>query len=346
MRSVKKNMWNLLFLFLVFGLTVYGVFRGEDLTKLIAIMKRAHGIWLFCGVLCVVFFIWGESIIIYYLMGTLSVKLKKWTCFLFSSVGFFFSCITPSASGGQPMQIYYMRKKNIPIPVSTLVLMIVTITYKLVLVVIGVFVLLFGRGFIQKYLMGIRPVFYLGIALNVFCVSFMLLLVFHPVLAKTIMIRGMHILEKMHVLKQKETRLHQLKNSMELYGDTAVFFKSHIRVIGNVFAITFLQRTALFFTTYFVYLAFGLHGKSVVDIVLLQAIISVSVDMLPLPGGMGISEKLFLMIFVPIFGVDILLPAMLLSRGLGYYTQLLLSAVMTIVAQFTIRTEKEKEFVS
>ena len=94
------------------------------------------------------------------------------------------------------------------------------------------------------------------------------------------------------------------------------------------------------------YLAFGLHGKSVVDIVLLQAIISVSVDMLPLPGGMGISEKLFLMIFVPIFGVDILLPAMLLSRGLGYYTQLLLSAVMTIVAQFTIRTEREKEFVS
>lgn len=82
-------------------------------------------------------FIWGESIIIHYLMRTLGTRLKKWTCFLFSSIGFFFSCITPSASGGQPAQIYYMRRKNIPIPVATLVLMIVTITYKAVLVLVG-----------------------------------------------------------------------------------------------------------------------------------------------------------------------------------------------------------------
>ena len=61
-------------------------------------------------------------------------------CALYSFVGFFFSCITPSASGGQPMQIFYMKKDKLPIPVTTLVLMIVTITYKAVLVVIGVLI--------------------------------------------------------------------------------------------------------------------------------------------------------------------------------------------------------------
>ncbi len=40
--------------------------------------------------------------------------------------------------------------------------------------------------------------------------------------------------------------------------------------------------------------------------------------MLPLPGGMGISETLFLTIFSPVFG-GLLLPGMVLSRGLGYY---------------------------
>lgn len=54
--------------------------------------------------------------------------------------------------------------------------------------------------------------------------------------------------------------------------------------------------------------------------------ISVSVDMLPLPGGMGISEKLFSMIFEPVFGSALLIPGMILSRGLGYYTELLISA--------------------
>ena len=60
--------------------------------------------------------------------------------------------------------------------------------------------------------------------------------------------------------------------------------------------------------------------------------ISVSVDMLPLPGGMGISEALFLRIFPSVFQ-GMLLPGMILSRSLGYYSQLLISALFTIVAQ-------------
>ncbi len=66
--------------------------------------------------------------------------------------------------------------------------------------------------------------------------------------------------------------------------------------------------------------------------------------MLPLPGGMGISETLFLKIFPPVFGSTLLLPAMVLSRGLGYYGELLVSAVFTIVAQLTIgKYEKRKK---
>lgn len=91
-----------------------------------------------------------------------------------------FSCITPSASGGQPMQLYYMKKEKISLPVSTVILMIVTITYKAVLVVVGLGLVLFGQGFLHRYLTEILPVFYLGIGLNVFCVTAMLILVFHP----------------------------------------------------------------------------------------------------------------------------------------------------------------------
>jgi hypothetical protein len=69
----------------------------------------------------------------------------------------------------------------------------------------------------------------------------------------------------------------------------------------------------------------------------LQAMISVAVDMLPLPGGMGISENLFLEVFQPIFGEAFLLPGMVVSRGLAYYTQLVISAVMTVVSMISIK---------
>ena len=223
MKNKKTLIWEILFLVLVFGATVYGVFRGEDLERIEEIIERTQKIYLVPAVLCVVFFIWGESIIIYYMMGTLHVRLKKWTCFLFSSIGFFYSCITPSASGGQPAQIYYMKKKDVPIPVSTLVLMVVTITYKAVLVLIGLGMMVFGQGFIRKYLTGVLPVFYLGIALNVICVGVLVLLVFHTTLAETIVSKCLTLLEKIHILRYKESRHEKLRCGMEKYRETAVY---------------------------------------------------------------------------------------------------------------------------
>ena len=291
--------------------------------------------------MCVVFFILGESVIIFYMMKTLGASVKMTHCALYSFVGFFFSCITPSASGGQPMQIFYMKKDKLPIPVTTLVLMIVTITYKAVLVVIGVLICFLGGDFLRGYLGDYMWVFYLGVGLNVFCVTFMMILVFAPGLAKWIMVKGLKIIEHIRILKPKKARLEKLEASMDQYHATAAFWASHKRIILNVFIITFVQRCILFTVTYWVYRALGLHEYGILTVTILQAVISVSVDMLPLPGGMGISETLYMVMFVPVFG-PLLLPSMLLSRGISYYGQMLISALMTCVAHLTIGRKNEE----
>lgn len=339
-KNRKKMIGNGVFLVLVFGLTLYGVFYGEDLRQIGDSIKDADIRYLVPAVGCVVFFIWGESIIIHYLLGTLSFAVRKWKCFLISSIGFFFSCITPSASGGQPMQMVYMKKEKIPYPISSLVLMVVTITYKMVLVVLGIFLLLFQHAFVRKYLQEIMPVFYLGLFLNVVCIAVLLLLVFHPMLLKRLMVWGYEKLVRLRLMRQAPARIRKLDESMELYHQTAGYFKSHLRVVGYVFVITFIQRMALFAVTYFVYRSFGLRGHGVYELTMLQGVIAVAVDMLPLPGGMGISEKLFSVIFLPVFGTALLLPGMILSRGLSYYTELILSAVMTVAGHFILGRSK------
>ena len=97
----------------------------------------------------------------------------------------------------------------------------------------------------------------------------------------------------------------------------------------------------MFSVVWFTYLAFGLSGESAVTVVLLQAMISVAVDMLPLPGGMGISETLFTAFFTPVFGPELVLPGMIVCRGISYYTQLLISGIMTGVAQFVFRAKSK-----
>ena len=336
MLKIKKSIFNAVFVIAVFGFTMFSIFHGEDLSDIFSKVRKASPGYLLLGVICVILYIYIESDIIHYMLRSLGSKSRRFTCFLFSGVGFFFSCITPASTGGQPAQIYYMKKSKIPIPISTVVLMIVTITFKLVLVVIGLFLIFFQQGFINKYLKGILPIFYLGIALNSFAVVSMMVLTFDQKLAKNIMIIGLKLLEKLKLMKHNPRREQKLSKSMDSYNGAAQYLRANKLVIFRVFLITLVQRFILFFATYFTYKAFGLHGARIYDIVMLQAVISISVEMLPLPGGMGISEGLFLAIFIPIFGPNLIMPGLILSRGLGYYTQLLLSAALTCYAYITI----------
>ena len=82
MSSKKKNILNAVFLLVVFFLTIYSVFRGEDLSDIADTMTEASPVFLILGVACVVFFIWAESAILHYLFGTLQVKAKRRTCFM------------------------------------------------------------------------------------------------------------------------------------------------------------------------------------------------------------------------------------------------------------------------
>lgn len=241
------------------------------------------------------------------------------------------------------MQIYFMKKEDIPVPIATVILLVVTITYKFVLVVVGIGLWLFAGDFLAEYVAEARWVFYLGILLNVGCVAFMCVVVFHPSFAKKTLMLGAKLLERIHILKHKEERLDKLERSMNHYHEAAEFMSSHWGMIARVFAITVVQRFAMFAVTYFVYRAFSLNSMNFFEVMFLQAVISVSVDMLPLPGGMGISEGLFMIIFRNVFGEALLVPGLVLSRGLGYYSELFLSAVFTMVAVVVFQVRERKK---
>ena len=97
------------------------------------------------------------------------------------------------------MQIYYMKKEKISIPVSTVILMIVTITYKLVLVVIGIGIAIFGRGFLHRYLEGILPVFLSGTDAEYLLCHFYDHSGISSAFCKAILVKGMKLLERFHL---------------------------------------------------------------------------------------------------------------------------------------------------
>ena len=105
-------------------------------------------------------------------------------------------------------------------------------------------------------------------------------------------------------------------------------------IILRTFVVLTIQRIAIIAVPYFVYRSFGFHGYSFIQIFTTQLLLTLSVEMLPLPGSVGASESAFLILFGPIFTEDQIYSAILLSRGISFYLMLLLAGLYIIGLHF------------
>jgi len=340
--QVKNKIFKIIFFVVIFAFTAYSVLKGKDLKSIWHAILGVRKRWLWLALLCTLLFVCSESVIISYMLRVLKAPVRLWKCIFVSWIGFFYSYITPSATGGQPMQMYYLKRENVDYSVSMPVLMVVTITYKLVLVLIGVPIVAFFRPYVRAHIGPVAFWLYLGVALNIVCVGFMLLLLFRINWAGKILYLGLRLLKKIHIVRNYEAAEAKLVSFMQNYQDTANSIAGHWKMLVNVMIVTILQRALYFTVSWCVYKSFGLRGTPIWTILLLQALISTSVDMLPFPGGMGITEHMFEAVFVGIYTAELLTPANLLMRGVTFYSIVFIGAVLTVISTFVFKRRDKK----
>ena len=331
----KKYLLNGLFLIALIAGTFYFILRDQEFDMLIHYISEAKIGWLTLGLIMMLVFVSFESVIIHYLMKSISCAINFIHCLKYSFVGFFVSAITPSATGGQPVQMYYMKCDGVPLTESSLVLMIVTIAYKAVLLLLAAVMLIVNSEFVMAHITGIEFIMIFGILVNVVIIGFLFLLVFRQSFAKKLVGNTILWLGRHGIVKNYHSKIKRILASMSKYNQSAAYLKSHKKIIFNVFIITTIQRLSLFAITWAIYKAFGLSGVSAFEIITLQLIISLAVDNLPLPGGLGVSEGIFLLFFEEIFTEKYLTAGLLLSRGFNYYAIIIIGGIVTAIAQLT-----------
>ena len=103
MNNKKKVVWNTVLFLTILGLTMYGVFHGENLDEMKQALIQAKVRWLLPAAGCVFVFIWGE--VAHHLVYAADLRHPRKRGIVFFCIcgfGFLFSCVTPSATGGQP----------------------------------------------------------------------------------------------------------------------------------------------------------------------------------------------------------------------------------------------------
>lgn len=331
----KKLLINGFILIALICITFYFVLKDQEFDKLLQYMSEAKPFWLLVGLMMMLVFVSFESVIIHYLMKSLSYAVSFINCLKYSFIGFFVSAITPSATGGQPAQMYYMKSDDVPLTVSSLVLMIVTVVYKAVLLFLAAVMLIINSAFVMKHIKGIEIIMIFGIVVNVFMIGIILMLVFKQSFAKKLVCSCVLWLGRHRVIKNYQHMIKKILAAISKYDQSAMYLKTHKKIIFNVFILTTVQRLSLFAITWAIYKSFGLSGVSALEIITLQLIISMAVDNLPLPGGLGVSEGIFLLFFEEIFTSVYLTAGLILSRGFNYYAIIIVGGLVTVIAQLT-----------
>lgn len=301
----------------ILAITITCVLRNYSPMQIQETIKETSTAWLLLALLSMSIYFVFEGVNITRGLRLIGNRGNVLQGIKYAAVGFFFSSVTPSATGGQPMQLYYMHKDGLSVGAGTLALLLEFVSYQTVTVLLAIFGLCLQREPIHQALDGNWYLLLIGIGLNFLTTMLVYLVLLFP--------------KNADILRRFSTIEHRFGQSLTEYQKGAAIIKANKGMMIPYYLTTMVQMLAMYSVPYFVYRSYNLSAYTWVEIVLLQAVLYVSVSALPIPGAMGISESGFTRLFKILFPTQIIGGAMVLTRGISFYFYVLVTGCISAV---------------
>lgn len=337
--KIKKTIINLIIFILLIILTFYLVLKDQDTSQIFNIAMSVKKEFILIAIIAMAIYITCEAINIKRMLKELGDNIKLMTAIKYTLIGFFFSAITPAASGGQPMEIYYMHKDNISVANSTLALLMQLCCFQIVSISFGILSAVANFDVLKT---GLIYLFILGIVLNSSALVLLIIGIFSKKLSESLIKFTVKIL-KFFRIRNIEKKQERLEKELADYQKSAIYIKEHKSLMIKTILTIIVQLLAYYSIPYWVYVAFGFNGYNIWQIITLQALLYATVSGIPSPGSVGVSEGGFLGVFKKAFPQTVISSAMLLSRGINFYLLIIISSIIVMISTFKDKKRQKQE---
>lgn len=327
MKKKRKLFRNIVLFLLLIILTFSILLKGEDISQIIIILKSVKLEFVLIGVLCMVAYLICEALNIGRTLKTLNEESSFSKNFKYAFIGFFFSSITPAASGGQPMQIYYMYKDKISVSNSTLTLLINLSSIQIITISFALISLCFNYKYLNKVLI---ICFIIGILLNLSALMLLIIGIFSKRMSKALINFAVKILTFLKI-KNIESKKEKLEEELNKYQSSAVYIRNNRKIMIKTLLTTAIQFIFFYSITYWIYRALGFNESNIFEIITMQSVLYATVSGIPSPGAVGVSEGAFIEIFRNIYPQTMMSSAVLLNRGINFYLFVIISGIVTMI---------------
>jgi len=344
-KSKKTTLKRILVVLLGIAVLVGFVIFDPSLKELEKGLMEIAPEWFACALACVLVYYIGDTLM--YLIGAkiMDIPQKFGEGLLTTMIGFFYSAITPLSSGGQPFQIVQMRKRGISPGTGTSVLVLKFLGWHFAITLFGlVGMVAIGTSFISGGAT-MLVLFIIGVAIHAGCLALGILSSFKAQAVERAGNKVIAWLSKFLFKKRPEKIEGMYAAWHKFIYDYEAAMKVALKHKGGLAGILLVGVAEVFAymaVTYFIYRGLGFNEAPFMEMVLMQAMLSISVAFIPLPGASVASEGGFFAIFTRYFA-DARSLGMLIWRGLTYYLTMLLGLIAVVIDGMRVGKVQKKD---
>lgn len=328
--NLKNIPWKLIFNIAVVALTIflvtYFIFSDGGFIDLINSGLKVSALWIVMAVCVHLLNIVIDATIIYLFIKQTTPKFRFYDAIVASMVGQFFCAITPSSTGGQPMQILTMSRMGVKGANATSALVQKFLVWQFTLTGYGIIAVCARFSFFSSMLNPVMWAFaIIGFLCQVIMIAVLLLASFNQKLTKKIIGGLFNLLGKIKILKNVEEKKISLYDQLDLFHESNKELNKNKALLTKIYVLTAVQMTAFFLVPYCIAMSFNI-SCNIFDMLCAQAYVNMVSSLMPLPGGSGVAEYSFSAFFASYFTPETMKSAILIWRTITYYGTIAISA--------------------
>ena len=324
--TAKKPNWKkriLVGLFVAFNATIIlwtatSEFSGKD--NSVAFRDIKLNGWLLIPALLLFVIGFGAEIYKYIYMTKKLGEQNDWRVGARTVIlGRYYDNITPAAVGGQPFQIHYMHTHGVKHGYDAIIPIFGLISTQIAFIFVAIFTYIFFGRLVDSSILGLGL---LGLIFYAIFPVAIIIATFFPKTLESIIIWGVKLLAKIHIVKDKDEAIKKTEHKINRYTNCIKTIIKDKKLTAVTLLLSVVFHICITALPFFILKAFGGSMSFFTCFATILAI-TAAVYIAPTPGNSGFAEGSFFLVFSSLT-TGYIFWAMLFWRFFTYYSYIIL----------------------
>ena len=325
----KKYRFNIILLVIVSFIVIFFSLK-DDFNGALNYFKKINYLWILVAVLFMICNIFFQSLSQYRFLKEVDPNYKFISCFKLMCMAMFFNAITPFSSGGQPFELYILKKEGIKVSDSLNVLLQHFITYQFGLIFTSTIAIILNRVFnILPDSLLLKKIVLIGYFANIIVMGIIIFISRAKKLNTKLFSKIFKFIFHFKFIKNREEKEKKFLQYLDDFYNSTAIMKNNKKNTILSFVYNLISLCFLYLIPVFIFYSFNNFSLDFLESYIASSFTFLIGSFVPIPGATGGLEYGFMDFFkVFIKSTTLLSAGMLLWRLITYYLSMFIGGLV------------------